>query len=58
MISLIDYLLGISTVESSLLKKSGICSKKAKYTTNYSKRSEVYAKKPKLNRKILKCNKK
>ena len=58
MISLIGYLLGMNPVGNTLLKKSGMYPAKDVCSMNTSKKNRGYAEKPKLNRKVLKCDKK
>ena len=58
MINLIGSLLGMSATKNTLLKHSCSYSVKDKYSTNQHNKSRVFVEKPKLNRKVLKCDKK
>ena len=48
----------MNPVGNTLLKKSGMYPAKARYSMNIPKKNKGYTEKPKLNRKVLKCNKK
>ena len=58
MINLIGSLLGMNAAKDTLLKHSCSYSVKDKYSTNQCNKSRVSVEKPKLNRKVLKCDKK
>ena len=58
MINLIGSLLGMSAAKDTLLKHSCSYSVKDKYSTNQCSKSKVFSNKARLNRKVLKCNKK